>query len=165
LRLGVSVYEVNRRVIVSRVDPGTPAAGRLFPNDQLVRAAFKDAQSGGIYRMPINSPGDIRRLKSLAGAGTRVALEVFRPTSGTRNFFVDFAPEGTTTPYTVTVNGVLEERTSIKTGQSSPTVREDTTGEAATWLDGAGQAQGAGNQPPGGGSQGNPESAADLLGP
>jgi hypothetical protein len=142
LRLGATVYEVDGRVIVSRVDRGTPADGRLFPNDQLVKAAFRDQQNGQVYRRWISSADDIRQLKSLAGAGTKVAMEVFRPTSGSRSFFVIFAPERPQTrTYTVIVNGQPEERTSTMTsgvGESAAAIMEDSTGEAAGMLNGGG---------------------------
>jgi hypothetical protein len=158
VRLGVSIYQNNRRVIVSRVEPGTPAEGLLFPNDQLVRAAFRDAQNGRVFRMPIYTPSDVTRLKSLAGAGTRVALEVFRPTSGLRNFFVEFAPDRNEV---YTKGGVGAE---VAAAESAASISEDTTGEAAGMLGGGSQSQGADYEPPRGGSQGNSDSAADLLG-
>jgi len=126
-------------VVVSRVDPGTPAEGRLYPNDQLVKAAFRDQQNGQVFRMWINSSDDIRMLKYRAGAGNNVALEVYRPTSGVRSFFVMFAPERSEEKtYTVTVNGRTEERTRA-TSQPMATIIDDATGEAAQMLNNAGQ--------------------------
>ena len=157
LRLGVSIFETNGRVIVSRVDRGTPADGLLFPNDQFVRAAFRDAQNGSVFKMDIYNPDDIRRLKTLAGAGTRVALEVFRPTSGSRHFFVEFAPER---------NQVYTRGggNSVAAAAASASISEDTTGEAAGLLGGRSQPQGSDYRPPRGEAGDGSESAAELLG-
>lgn len=166
--LGVRIYNAGPRVIVQSVIPNTPAQGRLFPNDQLVRGAFRDAQSGHVHRVSIYSPADVTRLKTLAGAGTQVALRVFRPTSGDRNFFVSFAAPGgvTTRTYQVQVNGRTETRTQqVQQQARTTTITEDTTGEAASMLGGD---AGSDNGPPviidQGSGQSGGDSAADLLG-
>ncbi|TWT76269.1 hypothetical protein CA13_67610 [Planctomycetes bacterium CA13] len=178
--LGVKIYNAGPRVMVQSVMPNTPAQGLLFPNDQLVKGAFRDAQSGQVQRVQIYSPSDVTRLKTLAGAGQRVALQVFRPTTGTRNFFVNFAAPGgapVTRTYQVQVNGHTETRTrSVSQSAAAATITEDSTGEAAALLGGGGPGGNAPildhqgpNQPPSQGgvlppSQGGiGESAADLL--
>ena len=107
------------------------AENRLYPNDQLVKAAFRDAQNGQVYKVNIYSPDDVTRLKTMAGSSTKVAMEVFRPTSGSRNFFINFAPVGgiVTKTYSSSQGGAMET-------MSAPVVTmiEDTTGEAAQWL-------------------------------
>ncbi len=166
--LGVRLYNAGPRVIVESVLPNTPAQGRLFPNDQLVRGAFRDAASGQVHRVNIYSPADVTRLKTLAGAGTQVALRVFRPTGGARNFFVSFAAPGgvTTRAYQVQVNGRTETRTQqVQQQARTATITEDTTGEAASML--GGDAGSAGGPPviiDQGSGQSGGDSAADLLG-
>lgn len=133
LRLGVVVYPANGRVVVQRALRGTPAYGKLFPNDRIVKGAFRDAYTGKKFVVDIYYPDDLRRLKSLAGAGTRVALRVYRPTAGTRDFFVSFAPR----------NGTVEY--SLRNGQQphaeAATISEDTSGEASSWFNDARPAQ------------------------
>jgi hypothetical protein len=173
--LGVNIYNAGSRVIVQSVIPGTPAQGRLFPNDQLVKGAFRDAQNGQVIRVPIYSPADVTRLKTMAGAGQQVALQVFRPTTGVRNFFVNFvAPGGMVTKtYSLQVNGQTEMRTrEVPQSGSAAMIQEDTSGAAASMLGEGGSGgdpaiidQGGGNQG-GGQEQGGQiggESAEDLL--
>jgi hypothetical protein len=145
LTLGVNVYQVGSRVIVQSTLPNTPAEGRLFPNDQLVMGAFRDAATGELQRIQIRHPDDLTELKTLAGAGTQVALRVYRPTTGVRDFFVSFKAPGVVT------------RTYERSGRSAPgaepeaepegvmgsrsaTFTEDTTGEAAAMLGSGGGA-------------------------
>jgi hypothetical protein len=134
LKLGVSVYSAGDRVVVSSVEAGTPAQGVLFPNDQIVRAAFRDAASGSIYRFGIRTPDDLTQLKFYAGTGTRVAMEVFRPTTGPRNFFVNFVPSSPIVPRAVyDSNGNMTSTTTTSRGSSAEIV-EDSSGEAGNWL-------------------------------
>jgi predicted RNA-binding Zn-ribbon protein involved in translation (DUF1610 family) len=145
VRLGVNIYNAGSRVIVQSVLPNTPAQGKLFPNDQIVKGAFRDALTGRVIKVMITSPADMTRLKTLAGAGTKVALQVFRPTTGSRNFFVTFATPGIVSTqaqtYSVVVNGHTETRVRevSESGQDGATasamVVEDTTGAAAAMLD------------------------------
>ncbi len=170
IEIGVNIYAVNGRVVVQSVLPGTPAQGRLFPNDQLVKGAFRDPQNGQVYKVQIYSPNDVTRLKSLAGAGTKVALEVFRPTTGTRSFFLTFATDGgivTRTRQVYGANGQVTERTVQEQRAATPmTITEDSTGEAAQWLNEGGGSATGGTPPvivnPGNNGAGG-ESAADLL--
>lgn len=138
LRLGVNIFGANGRVLVESVQPGTPAQGKLYPNDQLVKGAFRDPLSGQVYRVEIYSPDDLTRLKALAGAGTKVALEVFRPTSGTSSFFISFAADGVVTrsKQRQPTNGRANSRS--QSGPGSTNIVEDTTGEAAQWLNAGG---------------------------
>ncbi len=111
----------------------------------------------------------------MAGAGQQVALQVFRPTTGVRNFFVNFAAPGRTVAMTqsVVVNGQIETRTTLVPQEgSSGTIQEDTSGEAASMLGEGGSGGGPaiidqgggidGGMPQGGGQIGG-ESAEDLL--
>jgi hypothetical protein len=166
LELGVTIYEVSGRVIVSRTRPGTPAAGLLFPNDQLVRAAYRDAFSRQVYRMGIRTVGDVATLKASAGPGARVALEVYRPTTGYRSFFVNFAISGEVTQNSAAAqagDGQVVTRGGNQPRAAAASIVPDSTGEAAQMLGGRSAPQG-GNEPqeivpnPVGG-----DSAADLL--
>ncbi|NND97747.1 MAG: hypothetical protein HKN47_10510 [Pirellulaceae bacterium] len=136
LTLGVNIYNAGWRVMVQSVVPGTPAQGKLFPNDQLVKGAFRDAQSGQVFRVNIQSPADVTRLKTLAGAGTRVALQVFRPTTGPRNFFVTFATPGGVTTYGAPVAGGGTAAAMSRTAPAAAMITEDVSGEAASMLGG-----------------------------
>jgi hypothetical protein len=110
--------------------------------------AFRDAATGELQRIQIRHPDDLTELKTLAGAGTQVALRVYRPTTGVRDFFVSFKAPGVVT------------RTYERSGRSAPgaepegepeaamesrsaTFTEDTTGEAAAMLGGGGGDAGA----------------------
>ena len=149
LTLGVNVYQVGSRVIVQSTLPNTPAEGRLFPNDQLVMGAFRDAATGELQRIQIRHPDDLTELKTLAGAGTQVALRVYRPTTGVRDFFVSFKAPGGVVTRSVQRSvrgapgaepegepeGAMESR--------SATFTEDTTGEAAAMLGSGGGDAGA----------------------
>lgn len=139
LTLGVNVYQVGSRVIVQSTLPNTPAEGRLFPNDQLVMGAFRDAATGELQRIQIRHPDDLTELKTLAGAGTQVALRVYRPTTGVRDFFVSFKAPGVVTR---SVQGAgrsapgaeAEPASEGAVGSRSAVFTEDTTGEAAAML-------------------------------
>jgi hypothetical protein len=166
LELGVTIYEVNGRVIVSQTRPGTPASGLLFPNDQIVRAAYRDAFTGRVYRSGIRTVGDVAMLKANAGPGARVALEVYRPTTGYRSFFVNFAISGEVTQYSAAAkgdDGRVVPRGGGQTRTSAASIVPDSTGEASQMLGGRNEAQG-GNAPqeftP---NRGGGDSAADLL--
>jgi len=165
LTLGVTVSNINGRVVVSKVAQGTPAFGRLFPNDQLVKGAFRDAESGQVYRIDISSPEDLTRLKYEAGPGTQVALEVFRPRSGTRSFFVTFAGREEQKTSSYTVNGREVERSEPYIVTSPLSITEDKSGSAARML-GSDGGQSSGNTSQGSATQGggsSSDSAADLL--
>ncbi|WP_442506931.1 hypothetical protein SH528x_005805 [Novipirellula sp. SH528] len=145
--LGVNIYNAGSRVIVQSVMPGTPAQGRLFPNDQLVKGAFRDPLSRQVHRVFIHSPADVTRLKTMAGAGTRVALQVYRPTTGVRNFLVNFeAPGGTTTQaYQLQADGQPQALRS--TSPAAAMISDDVNGEAASML-GSDDAGGGGDYAP-----------------
>lgn len=133
LKLGVVIYNAGGRVVVERVLPNTPADGHFFPNDQIVKGAFRDAQDGRVYSVPINSPASLTQLKTMAGPGNRVAMRVSRPTSGPRSFFVTFASQGGV------VSGGARAYSTQGVAAAAPvaaaSVQADTTGEAAGWLD------------------------------
>lgn len=165
LSLGVIIYEVNGRVLVERTIPGTPAAGKLFPNDQLVRGAFRDAQNGQVYRQRIQSIDDVTRLKAYAGPQTRVAMEVYRPTTGYRSFFVTFetdevVPQVRTRAAAAAADGSGEVPV---TRRRAGAVVPDSTGEAAQLLGGRESSEGDA-VPRGSNPTGNSgDSANDLL--
>lgn len=147
LTLGVNVYQVGSRVIVQSTLPNTPAEGRLFPNDQLVMGAFRDAATGELQRIQIRHPDDLTELKTLAGAGTQVALRVYRPTTGVRDFFVSFkAPGVVTRTYERSGRSApgseAEAEPEGAVGSRSAVFTEDTTGEAAAMLGSGGGADG-----------------------
>ncbi len=144
LSLGVIIYEVNGRVLVERTIPGTPASGKLFPNDQLVRGAFRDAQNGQVYRQFIQSIDDVTRLKAYAGPQTRVAMEVYRPTTGYRSFFVTFetdevVPQVRTRAAAAAADGSGEVPV---TRRRAGAIVPDSTGEAAQLLGGRESSEG-----------------------
>lgn len=144
LTLGVNVYQVGSRVIVQSTLPNTPAEGRLFPNDQLVMGAFRDAATGELQRIQIRHPDDLTELKTLAGAGTQVALRVYRPTTGVRDFFVSFKAPGGVVTRSVQGSGRsapgAEAEPEGAAGSRSAVFTEDTTGEAAAMLGSGGGA-------------------------
>ena len=162
MTLGVSVYSHRGRLMVEDVLPRTPADGRLFSNDQMVKAAFRDPMTGDVHRLRLRTPNDLSRLKVLAGPGTKVALEVFRPTSGTRSFFVRFA-----TNRPSVVRGVFGGGNDGAAAEEvrATTITEDRTGEASRMLEGEESVGGTNddatlNERP---RRGNNESADDLL--
>lgn len=143
VELGVMIYTAGGgRVVVQSVKPNTPAAGNLFPNDQLVKGAFRDAATNQVFKIPIRSQNDLTRLKTLAGGGTDVAMQVYRPTTGTyRNFMLRFAVQGGSAAraeaFTVrTGPGGRSSTVARPRAARTTTFTEDTTGAAAALLGG-----------------------------
>ena len=88
LMLGLNVYQGQGGVTVESVRPGTPAYGKFFPNDTIVRYAYRDRMTGEKFRSAVYQPGDINTMKNNAGAGNPIAVAVRRPNYGERKFLV-----------------------------------------------------------------------------
>ncbi len=136
LRLGVAVYENRGQLVVSRVLPDSPAQGLLFQNDRITKGAFRDVATGDVHRFQIASIQDLAQLKTLAGANTEVALEVYRPTTGVRAFLVTFVPEQEGPMIVMsTADGIAQNSANSQANTKYRTVlREDKDGRAKGML-------------------------------
>jgi hypothetical protein len=90
--LGVRFVSTARGIRVTRVKPGSAAAGVLFVNDIIAAAAFRD-DNGHKQVLPTRTGADIETVKHFAGQ-SKTALMIRRPSGQVRYAFVVFRPVG-----------------------------------------------------------------------
>jgi hypothetical protein len=90
--LGVRFISTARGIRVTSVKPGSAAAGVLFVNDIISRAAYLD-DNGRKRQLPTRSAAEMETVKHLAGQ-SQTALMIRRPSGEVRYAFVVFRPVG-----------------------------------------------------------------------
>lgn len=118
LVFGATLSNIGGLVTVRQIT-GLPALGSLFPNDKLIKGAFRDSYTGRVTRVQFYSPQDMIRLKTLAGADQRVALQVWREGVGYRSFYLYFG-----------VPGGIYYQDVVQTNERGKTIKQAYTREA-----------------------------------
>jgi len=90
--LGIKFISTARGIRVTSVKPGSAAAGVLFANDIISRAAYVD-DNGRKRQLPTRSVAEMETVKHLAGQ-SKTALMIRRPSGEVRYAFVVFRPVG-----------------------------------------------------------------------